>query len=368
MEREKTNQSRIERNIMEKLDGSETIEGDLTEVEEAAKEACEFNSDETRLPSFSIWRVLEVLFVSLLLIWLVSVISPLVGMVIASSGWRLLIALSLLLILVISVGASAIVLLYHYYSLPRIIKYNRVKFNNDKRLAKIIKEKYISRWDGATFSTRDVKNADKLNEQLLWLQKQQTGDGEEWLNRMQDFQMELDKAADVTIGKFSTKIGAYTVASQAKITDMATVVVFSALMLRHLGVLYRQRVSILSAFQLAIHWIANVYFASWLQGNIKTVLAKTTSAIRSVGNKLTPAIGLTAEGATVVTGIKLASAAVTHGGEFVLNKLLAKQLGGYYKNNLHVLEDAKDCRKRNWYKNGVLSRLGSFLLGQRYIK
>lgn len=330
------------------------------EIEEVPQDSHKTEDEDTS--NTSMLMVIGIVFVAILVIWIVSILQPLVQMVLVSSGSKLIIAYVMLAIPVIAIAVSIIALLYQYFKTPKLINFNRVKFNNDKRLAKILRKKYLPRWRGYEFSMKQEHNAEKLNECLDWLRKKDIKDGKAWLDKVAEFQKELDVAADEAISKFSRRIGGYAVLSQAKITDMITVIFFSTLMLRYLCGLYRQRVSLVTAFRLSCFWITNVYFAGWLQGNMKAIGRKISKAFGSVAKFAIVPGAVTAEAATVgasggaagalaATLIgKGAASAISYGSEFLLNKILAKQLGMYYKKNLHVLiDESADAKKRSNY-------------------
>lgn len=341
------------------------------EYEEGSDEkAIEEVEEVESIEKFDFLTVISVIAVSLLAIWLVSVFQPLIAMVLSSTGWRLAIASILLATVIVAMLSIIGVVVYRYFKLPKIVSFDRGKMNNDEKLARILKKKYLKRWMGYKFNEKKETNAAKLNECLKWLQENDTRDASAWLDKLKEFQDELDKAADDAIGRFSTRIGGYTVVSQLKMTDIFAVIFFSTLMLRYLGELYRQRVAVHTAVKISAHWIANVYFSGWLQGRMKTIIAKAANALGTLAKVAAPVVGVAGEsvapgsGTGFLTGAGMthvAGAAISYAGEFFVNKLLAKRLGNYYKNNLHFLKDGAKPREMTKLKPALPSRRTLFL-------
>ncbi len=321
----------------------ETIDVDVP-PEEGQADGAESGADpDCEIDEGGSWplRMAIAIVITLVAVWLISCLHPFLRLVLESEPGSLgrAMAWSMLGVLLGLVLLCVAYVAWGYFHLPKIIRYSLKKYQGkEHKLASLLSQKYIRRIKYSRNAYAALAGEDAVNA-LEELRKSDVGKSSEWLNQFKTFQNALDKQAKREISNFSTRIGATTVISQMRATDMIAVVVLSAMMLLKLARIYNQRLSAMSALRLAIRWGANVYVAGEAQAFsrklAKGVLHLAGGAVKVVGSLLaTPAVGESAAKAC-----DMASGAVGLGAEFAVNKILAKKLGTFARKQLHALDD-----------------------------
>lgn len=284
-------------------------------------------------------RMAVAIVITLSAVWLFSCLYPFVKLILETKEWDRIIALCMFAVPAILILICFVYVVWGYFHLPKIIKYSRKAYQGkESKLALLLLRRYISRirYSKNAYAELVGDHAADVFDKLRGLGVDKYS---EWLKLFETYQCALDEQAKHEISKFSMRIGATTVISQTRATDMIAVVVLSAMMLLKLARIYNQRMSTMSALRLAVRWSANVYVA----GETQTVSRKVAKVIGKAAGVAATAIGAFVGqpviGAGTAKACDMASGAIGIGAEFAVNKILAKKLGAFAHKQLHVLDD-----------------------------
>lgn len=287
-------------------------------------------------------RIVTAIALTLCAVWLFSCLHPFVKLILETDGTSRVMAWVLFAVPAALIFACFVYVVWGYLHLPKIVRYSRKKYvGKESKLVWLLSRRYVSRIQGPKGAYEALIGEDAA-EELVKLRGTSIVNTLIWLEQFDKYQSALYKQAEREISKFSTRIGASTIVSQMRATDMIVVVVLSAMMLLKLARIYNQRMSIMSALRLALRWGVNVYVAgesqAFSQKLAKGILNFTGKTVAAAGNVI-PVPGAPALGAGAAKMCDMASGAVGIAAEFAINKILARKLGVFAHKQLQALID-----------------------------
>ena len=229
----------------------------------------------------SVYMVVVAVVVALAVVWLASMLTPLVRNVCESTGWGRAVAVAWLLIPLGAIGYAAIRAWRVYRSLLPSLKLKASEFRGretDKGsvidLKDRLQHKYVAHFHCSVKCKNDI--GDKAFDKLVALKNDKQVLPDDWIVDFREFQEALKEKAEEIINACAVKIGMATAISKNKKIDIVITLYLSTQMIIDIAYLFKHKMTKLGAAKTACMWAFNFWTAGQLQ-------AKTEKLVKWIG-------------------------------------------------------------------------------------
>lgn len=316
-----------------------SIEGERVELANISigieeSEGNGFSDDGQETENRSVYKLITAIVVAVVLVWLSSMLTPMVRNVCESNGWGRVAAVVWLLIPLTAIGYAVVQGWRVFCGLSPSVKVKASEYLGRERdrgskldLKSLLMSRYLPHFPLDPKCKAQI--GDDAFGRLKVLKEDRQVLPDDWLDDFKAFQDELCEVAKVVVEDYAGKVGLGTAASTSRRFDIVITLFLSAQMLMAVANLFRHRMTRLGALKTVIFWSFNL----WVSGQLQRVVAKAVQGaanIAGVGtaasvvlNAPEPSVALLAERAAKGVVAKAAGMVIEGG----VNRILARKLG-----------------------------------------
>lgn len=221
---------------------------------------------------FLAWGVAGVFF-----IWLYCQLLPLVRIALSYEGWRLYVALAVVLVPVLVLAALVARALLLFRRLPPIAQLNEAEMDG-LELKRRLQRRYLAKLPASSEYVRrcGFKDPELVRGLLDGLRSESSLHSDEtgWLDEFRRFQALQDARAKEIVSRCCKLIALKTAAIPWRVLDMLCVFYNSTRMVSELAAVYNRRMSRADAFRLVCRWCAAIY----ISGELGSIMESSAQA------------------------------------------------------------------------------------------
>ena len=269
---------------------------------------------------------------ALVVVWLSSMLTPIVQNVFQCRGWSRAAAVMWLLIPLGAMAYAAFLGFRVFKSLHPSVKVKASEYRGRRHdkgsiidLKHLLKREYLSHFPLNSECRAQI--GDSAFEKMRMLMEDGQILPDEWLDDFRKFQEDLSEEAKVIVANYATKVGFATGASPNRKLDIIITLYISAEMLMSVANLFKHRMTKVGALRIAIIWSFNL----WMSGQLQRTAAKAAAEVAGAGARIVaqymspdPVVIPYVSGKAAKTLAKAATSKVIEGG---VNAFLARKLG-----------------------------------------
>ena len=210
-------------------------------------------------------------------VWLYCQLLPLVRIALSYEGWRLYVALAVVLVPVMILAALVVRALLLFRRLPPIAQLKEADMDS-LELKRRLQRRYLAKLPASSDYVRrcGFKDPDLVRGLLDGLRSESSLHSDEtgWLDEFRRFQAIQDARAKEIVSRCCKLIALKTAAIPWRVLDMLCVFYNSTRMVSELATVYNRRMSRTDAFRLVCRWCAAIY----ISGELGTIMESSAQA------------------------------------------------------------------------------------------